>query len=174
LNETASGKSLFLIGLSFSVYSLTFSFFFHHRRCVCNKDHAGSKCKFTLPGSISLSKAKDLIKVLTGNDIKKLSGLDDVKTEKGRENFIQLRKLIEKLVSPDREDAMKKRVDAVELFHKSDFDKHLERHSEYACACLSCGFFDKGKTTASLVWNRNLQVIWSFEIINVERIVLVF
>jgi hypothetical protein len=120
-----------LIGLSFSVYSLTFSFyFFHHRRCFCNKEgHAGNKCKFTLPGSILLSKAKDLIKVLTGNDIKKLSGLDDVKTEKGRENFIQLRKLIEKLVSPDKEDAMKKRVDAVELFHKSDFDKHLERHS---------------------------------------------
>jgi hypothetical protein len=41
---------------------------------------------------------------------------------------------------------MKKRVDAMELFHKSDFDKHLERHSEYTCACLSCGFWDKGKT----------------------------
>jgi hypothetical protein len=108
----------------FSVYSLTF--YFHRRRCSCKKDHAGSKCKFTLPGSISLSKAKDLIKVLTGNDIKKLSGLDDVKTEKGRENFIQLRKLIEKLVSPDREDAMKKRVDAVELFHKTGFNKHLK------------------------------------------------
>jgi hypothetical protein len=70
-----------------------------------------------------------------------------------------LRKLIEMLVSPDREDAMKKQVDAVELFPKSDFDKHLERHSEYACACLSCGFFDKGKTkpmqAASLLASEN-------------------
>jgi hypothetical protein len=146
-NETASGKSLFLIGLSFSVYSLTFSFYFHHRCCLCNKGYAGNKCKLKLLGLISLSKAKDLIKVLTSSSIKKLSGLDDVNTEKGCENFIQLRKLSEKLISPTREDDMKKSVDAMELFHQLNFDKHLKWHSKFAWACLSCGFYDNGKTT---------------------------
>lgn len=38
---------------------------------------------------------------------------------------------------------MKKRVDDVEIFHKTDFDKHLKRQSQYACACLTCGFHHK-------------------------------
>ena len=53
------------------------------RRCLCHGNHDG-RCKFVAPGSMSaMTKAAELVKLFTGNDIKKLSGLDDIKTEKG-------------------------------------------------------------------------------------------
>ncbi len=38
------------------------------RRCLCEKGHEGT-CKFTPPGSMSMTKATDLVKLLTGADI---------------------------------------------------------------------------------------------------------
>jgi hypothetical protein len=114
------------------------------RRCLNDAEHGGN-CKFTPPGSVSMTKASELIKVLSGDDIKKLSGLDDIKVEQGRENFISLRRIVDSLFTVEEAHAMKKRVDDVENFYKTDFEKHLESTSEYSCACLTCGFFDTGK-----------------------------
>jgi hypothetical protein len=114
-----------------------------YRRCLCKRDHSGH-CKFTAPGSISMTTATELIKSLTGNDIKKLSGLDDVKTERGRDNFVRMRRLVGQVCSLNEAPALKKEVDDVELFHKTDFDNHLSREAEYSCSCLTCGFWDKG------------------------------
>ena len=69
------------------------------RWCLCCRGHTG-KCKFTPKGSICKSTVQELIECLTADDIKSLSGLDDVKVEKGRDNFIRLRTLAAKLV-PD-------------------------------------------------------------------------
>jgi hypothetical protein len=117
-----------------------------YRRCLCDKGH-DTKCKFTPKGSLSMTKASELVKLLSGADIKKLSGLDDIKVEQGRENFISLRKTIDSLFSGEEAHELKKQVNGVENFHKTDFDKHLERQSEYSCACLTCGFHDPGKST---------------------------
>jgi hypothetical protein len=92
-----------------------------------------------------MTKASELIKILSGDDIKKLSGLDDIKVEQGRENFISLRRIIDSLFTVEEAHCMKKRVDDTENFYKTDFEKHLEATSEYSCACLTCGFFDTGK-----------------------------
>ncbi len=115
------------------------------RRCLCERGHEG-KCKFTPPRSMSMTKATELVKLLTGADIKKLSGLDDIKVEQGRENFKNIRTYIDELFGPEESHALKKRVDDVENFHKTDFEHHLERQSEYSCACMTCGFHDKGES----------------------------
>jgi hypothetical protein len=114
------------------------------RQCLCEAGHDGT-CKFTAPGSMSMTHAKDFVMLLTGEDIKKLSGLDDIKVEMGRENFQSIRKYIDVLYPPDEAHAMKKWVDGVENFHKTDFDKHIGPEAEYACACLTCGFHDRGR-----------------------------
>ena len=117
-----------------------------YRRCLCKRDHTRN-CKFTPPGSISMTTATELIKSLTGNDIKKLSGLDDVKTERGRENFVRMRRLAGQLCSLEEAPALKKEVDDTELYHKTDFDHHLSRQAEHSCSCLTCGFWNKGTAT---------------------------
>ena len=124
------------------------------RRCLCEKGHEGRKCQFTPKGSMSLAKATDLIKLLTGADIKKLSGLDDIKVEQGRENFKNIRTYIDELFGPEESHALKKRVDDVENFHKTDFEHHLERQSDYSCACMTCGFHDKGKSRTNMTERR--------------------
>jgi hypothetical protein len=47
-----------------------------------------------------MTRAKDFVKLLMGEDIKKLSGLDDIKVEMGRENFQSIRKYIDVLYAP--------------------------------------------------------------------------
>jgi hypothetical protein len=118
------------------------------RRCLKEKGHKG-KFKFTPPGSMSMTKASELVQLLTGADIKKLSGLDDIKVEQGRENFKNIRTYIDELFGPEESHALKKRVDDVENFHKSDFEHHLECQSEYSCACITCGFHHKGECVSS-------------------------
>jgi hypothetical protein len=58
-------------------------------RCLCARRHTG-RCKFTPKGSICKITIQELIECLTADDIKSLSGLDDIKVEKGRDNFIRL------------------------------------------------------------------------------------
>jgi hypothetical protein len=63
---------------------------------------------FTPKGSLSMTKPYKLIKLLTSKDVKKLSSLDVVKVEQGRENFAAMREYIDELfgVSDDPEEAM--------------------------------------------------------------------
>jgi hypothetical protein len=118
-----------------------------YRRCLHVAGHGGN-CKFTPKDSLSMTKASELIKLLMVEDVKKLSGLDDVKVEQGRENFAAMREYVDKLFGvhdPEEVMALKKRVTTVEDFHWTDVDMHLSPQSEYSCSCLTCGFFDRGK-----------------------------
>ena len=96
-----------------------------------------------------MTKASKLVKLLTGTDIKKLSGLDDIKVEQGRENFKNIWTYIDELFGPEESYALKKRIDDVENFHKTDFEHHLERLLDYSCACMTRGFHDKGESLKS-------------------------
>jgi hypothetical protein len=98
-------------------------------------------CKFTPPDLVSMMKASKLIKTLSGDDIKKLSGLDNIKVEQGQENFISLCRIVDSLFTVEEAHCMKKRDNDVENFYKTNFKKHLEAASEHSCACLTCGFF---------------------------------
>jgi hypothetical protein len=78
--------------------------------------------------------------------MKKLSGLDDTKVLKGRNNFGRLRRLTEELVpSIEKRRELKERIDKHELFYQSDFAYHLQKDGDHACCCLTCGFFDESK-----------------------------
>ena len=100
---------------------------------------------FTPKGSMCKSIVQELIECLTADDIKSLSGLDDVKVEKGRDNFIRLRTLAKKLI-PDVVQRRKriKQIDDLEQYYQSDFATHLERNGSHSCNCLTCGFCDPG------------------------------
>ena len=113
-----------------------------HRRCMLQRNHDGINCKFTAKGSMSRTTAIKLVKTLTGGEIKKLSGLDDAKVLKGRDNFQSMRDLTEILLQYDQ--AEKKEVlesiNDAEVFYQTDYVDHLKRHSDQVCNCLSCGF----------------------------------
>jgi hypothetical protein len=114
------------------------------RRCLSCRNHTG-KCAFTSKDGCSMTTARKVVSSLTGGELKSLSGLDDIKVVQGRENFIRIKSLIDKLAEPEESAAMKKQVDEVELFHKTDFQNHLEGEGKHACCCLTCGFFDHSK-----------------------------
>eukprot|EP00980_Cylindrotheca_fusiformis_P025942 scaffold14950_cov156-Cylindrotheca_fusiformis.AAC.1 len=116
----------------------------HPRQCRKKKDHDG-KCAFTPKGSICRTTALELARLLTGPEIKKLAGLDDVKVLKGRDNFNKARKITDELFL-DGEEAhttLKQRIDDQELFFHTDYIPHLERISNNKCNCLTCGFCDR-------------------------------
>jgi hypothetical protein len=122
------------------------------RRCLCDRVHIGKKCRFTPKDGCSMTKATQFIKMLTGGELKQLTGLDDIKVERGRDNFIRIRKLIEQLVcEANQRINLTKEIDEAELFHKTDFSNHLERAGEFACSCLTCGFYNNGKYHSTFV-----------------------
>eukprot|EP00980_Cylindrotheca_fusiformis_P023019 scaffold10054_cov140-Cylindrotheca_fusiformis.AAC.10 len=116
----------------------------HPRRCLKEKDHDG-KCAFTPRGSISRTTALNLAKMLTGPEIKKLAGLDDVKVLKGRDNFEKARKIADELFLEHEvaHAVLKQRIDNQELFLQTDYIPHLRTISDNKCNCLTCGFSDK-------------------------------
>jgi hypothetical protein len=81
-------------------------------QCLCKAGHDGT-CKFTVPGSMSMTHAKDFAKLWMGKDIKKLLGLDDTKVEMGQENFQSIWKYIDVLYAPNEAHAMRKWVDGI-------------------------------------------------------------
>ena len=105
------------------------------RRCVKHRGHCG-KCAYRhkAVSPISLTTAKKLISALTAGEVKKLTGLDDVKVFKGRDNFQKQRKLVEKFFEIGSEkDQILKDIDEVEMFYVTDFIPHLHRESEFKC-----------------------------------------
>jgi hypothetical protein len=114
------------------------------RRCMQDRGHEG-KCKFTPKTSISATTVRALIASLTAGDIKSLSGLDDVRVLKGKDNFEALRVIAKGLLGPGEAKAMVKRVDDTELFYQTDYVPHLQVVGEYGCNCLTCGFFNPGE-----------------------------
>jgi hypothetical protein len=113
------------------------------RQCMEERKHSG-KCKFTPKGSVSASTIRDLIASFTAGDIKSLSGLDDVRVLKGRDNFKSLREIAKKACKHEDVDAMLKKIDACEIFYQTDYVPHLEKVGSHRCNCLTCGFNDSG------------------------------
>lgn len=114
------------------------------RRCMLRKGHKEedrSRCKFTPKGSLSIRTVEELIKDITMDDIKRLSGLDDTRVECGRENFQEMRDLTDEYCHSSSEcKQLHDSINAVEAFYQSDYMRHLSRTSEFACSCLTCGF----------------------------------
>ena len=73
---------------------------------------------------------KELVSTLTGDEIQKLAGLDDVKTLKGRDNWIQAKLIVDRLFEGDEVDGYKERIDEQETFYLTDYTKHLSQVSE--------------------------------------------
>jgi hypothetical protein len=115
------------------------------RRCMCERGHGG-KHTFTPPGSISLTTAMELIQSMTFSEIKRLTGLDDVKVSKGRENFEQMRQLAKIYCPAEQYPSMAKRIDDHELFCQTDLTLHFKSVGGHRCNCLTCGFFSEGKS----------------------------
>jgi hypothetical protein len=113
-------------------------------RCMRKKGHEG-RCAFTPKGAISESTIWMLAKSLTAGNLKSLSGLDDTKVLKGRDNFHCLRRIVNEFVDDTVEvQTLLKKIDDTEVFHKTDFTTHLQRHGSHSCNCLTCGFCAKG------------------------------
>jgi hypothetical protein len=86
-----------------------------------------------------------LVDSMTWGEQKSLSGLDDTKVLKGRENFIALRTLVKDIVTDQLSaKALLKRIDECEDFYKTDFTLHLKEKGDHRCRCVTCGFHDKG------------------------------
>jgi hypothetical protein len=114
-------------------------------------------CRFTADGSLRRTTVIAWVKTLTGDDIKKLSGLDDIRVLKGRDNFIRARWAVDELCRPERlgitdeEEigalqekavALKRRIDETETFYMTGWNGHVESHAKFACCCLDRGFYD--------------------------------
>ena len=117
---------------------------FTMRRCMKERGHAGS-CSYTPVGSISVNTAMKLIESMTSGDLKRLSGLDDTKVLKGRDNFERMRTIARAFLlagSPELK-SMLGRIDAEELYYQTDYVGHLKAGGHH-CNCLACGFYDEG------------------------------
>jgi hypothetical protein len=113
-------------------------------RCMRKKGHEG-RCAFTPKGAISDSTIRKLAKSLTAGTLKSLSELDDTKVLKARDNFHCLRRIVNEFVEDTvAVQTLLKKIDDTEVFHKTDFTTHLQRHGSHSCNCLKCGFCDKG------------------------------
>jgi hypothetical protein len=115
------------------------------RRCMKSRSHDG-ECAFTPKGSICADTVRALVDSLTVGDIKSLSGLDDVKVLKGRDNFARLREIAKQVLEPDEVKPFIKQCDDVELYYQTDYVPHLQRDGTHKCNCLTCGFNDKGES----------------------------
>lgn len=114
------------------------------RQCRLKHGHVGNH-KYTASSSLSVTTVRNLVKSLTGDEIKRLSGLDDTKVLKGRDNFRRMKTLAGQLCTHiEQRDALISRVDDDELFYLTDFQNHLKRDGEQKCCCLTCGFCEEG------------------------------
>ena len=113
------------------------------------------KHKFTPPGSTSFTTAMELVGTLTGEDLKALSGLDDIKVAKGAQSFKRKRDITDLCFSGASKDQMKQRIDDHELFCQTGFVPHLQEVSENSCNCLTCRFCNESKSCDAIVTRVN-------------------
>ena len=111
------------------------------RRCMKPKNHEGN-CHFTPKGSISFTTARDFLSSLSGSEMKKLAGLDDVKTLKGRDNFLRMETIVDQVFDEEKAKSYKERISEISTFYLTDFIPHLSVESNCKCCCLTCGFCD--------------------------------
>ena len=125
------------------------------RRCRLKEGHE-KKHRYTAKGSLSVSTVRNLVKTMTGEDIKRLSGLDDTKVLKGRDNFKRMRRLVDELcVDIDKRNELTKAIDDSEVFYLTDFQNHLQREGTQACQCLTCGYCEEADTDGITCNNMN-------------------
>ena len=71
------------------------------RRCMLRRDHKAdgnsARCEFTRDGSLGRTTVFEMVNNFTGDDIKKLSGLDDTRVLKGRDNFNFTKRIVDEL-----------------------------------------------------------------------------
>jgi hypothetical protein len=91
----------------------------------------------------------ELISSLTFTEVKRLTGLDDVKVSKGRENFEQMRQLAKIYCPAGMYLPMVKRIDDHELFCQTDLTLHFKSVGGHCCSCLTCGFLSESKLRKS-------------------------
>jgi hypothetical protein len=118
------------------------------RRCMCPRGHAENH-KFTPKGSMCMTTAMELINSLTFTEVKRLTGLDDVKVSKGRDNFEQMRQLAKIYCPAGTYLPMVKRIDDHELFCQTDLTLHFKLVGGHCCSCLTCGFLSESKLRKS-------------------------
>ena len=84
-----------------------------------------------------------LMKVLVNKDIKSLARVDNIWLVQGYENVFTLRRVVPSLAAlagkSGEVEEMLGKVDGLEMFMNTDFQRHLERRATQACACISCG-----------------------------------
>jgi hypothetical protein len=127
------------------------------RRCMNEMAHDG-KCQFTPKGSISYTTSLALAKELTGPEIRKLAGLDDVKVLKGRDNWIRTKGIVDEVFQGVEAEEYRDRIDNQETFYSTDYIPHLSKASDHKCNCLTCGFCDKGKLSEKSLAQYHSQV----------------
>jgi len=126
--------------------------FKHGLRCYRERNHPGQH-QFTPENLLSPSTIYRSVSELTSGEIKSRAGLDNIDVHKGHENFVTMRSLVHTFGSLThgqekiREEDLLQRIDAVEEFHKVDFQRHLGGKDggsvKYACMCIQCGFYDE-------------------------------
>jgi hypothetical protein len=127
------------------------------RRCMNEMAHDG-KCQFTPKGSISYTTSLALAKELTGPEIRKLAGLDDVKVLKGRDNWIRTKGIVDEVFQGVEAEEYRDRIDNQETFYSTTYIPHLSKASDHKCNCLTCGFCDKGKLSEKSLAQYHSQV----------------
>ena len=107
------------------------------------KSHEGN-CHVTPKGSMSFTTARDFLRSLSGSgsEMKKLAGLDDVKTLKGRDNFLRMERIVDQVFDEEKAKSYKERISEISTFYLTDFIPHLSKESNHKCYCLTCGFCD--------------------------------
>ena len=133
------------------------------RRCMLRREHKADGsctcCKFTPDGSLGRTTVLAMVNNFTGDDIKKLSGLDDTRVMKGRDNFNRAKRIVDELYTADvdAEEAvnLKKRIEDSELFYRTEFCAHVQSESDYSCSCFECGFHDSSGVECIVCPRRN-------------------
>jgi len=115
--------------------------------CIKPVGHEGSH-RYTTSSMLSRTTCLRIMEKLSAGSIKSLAGLDDEDVCKGRNNFIQLRSIVEhlKALCPSTQSSGEKiiqMIHEVECFHKAGFIDHIKDSSNtmFKCCCLPCGFY---------------------------------
>jgi hypothetical protein len=101
-------------------------------RCIKQKDH-NDRHRYTPKDRLSGSTIEKIIKQLTNGQMKSLKGLDVIDTEKGHDNFENMRQIVATLIELGRfgrercteGDMLIQDIDKVEEFHKVGYPQHL-------------------------------------------------
>jgi hypothetical protein len=113
-------------------------------RCYLCREHSGSH-KYTPPSGISPTTLRKIISSLSAGEITSLAGLDDEDAIKGYGNFVRIREIAKEIfellsLSHEELEEVLQQISDVEVFHKTNFVRHVSNGAIHVCGCLNCGF----------------------------------